>query len=173
MSNEQAPGMSGGNAVLVMGVSGSGKSTLAKTLAEAIDARFLDADDFHPPENVAKMSAGQPLTDEDRAGWLTKLNDELQAGVARGEILVLACSALKRDYRRQLRAGIVNFTTVFLDGAREVLEHRLQTRSAHFMPASLLDSQLATLERPNPDETVVIDFECPLEKAVESVRAQL
>lgn len=162
-----------GAVVLVMGVSACGKSTLGKALAESLGARFLDADDFHPKENVAKMSSGEPLTDDDRRGWLERLNAELKAGTARGETLVLACSALKADYRKTLRQGIASFTIVFLDGSRAILEARLHEREGHFMPASLLDSQLATLERPDPEASIRIDFECPVDEAVAKVRARL
>ena len=130
--------------VLVMGVSGSGKTTIGERLAARLGARFLDADDFHPPQNVAKMAAGVPLTDEDRSPWLTRLNEAL-----RGErSAVLACSALKEKYRKTLREGVADFRIVHLKGSYDFIHARLATRRHRYMPASLLASQFATLEPP-------------------------
>lgn len=127
--------------IIIAGVSGSGKSTVGKLLAERLGCEFADADDFHPPENIAKMKAGIPLDDADRAGWLDSLGQHL---LSRGNI-VLACSALKKIYRDRLRdlAGPLEFFVLSLD--RNLLMERVEARE-HFMPASLLDSQLATLE---------------------------
>jgi gluconokinase len=130
--------------VLVMGVSGSGKTTIGERLAATLGARFLDADDFHPPENVAKMAAGTPLTDEDRAPWLARLNEAL-----RGETnAVLACSALKENYRKTLREGLRDFRIVHLKGSYDFIHARLAARQHRYMPASLLQSQFAALEAP-------------------------
>lgn len=159
--------------LLVMGVSGSGKSTLARALAEALEGRYLDADDFHPPENVAKMSAGIPLTDGDREGWLATLNQMLRAGANRGELQVLACSALKHDYRVRLGEGISPVYTVFLHGSREQLEQRLSARTGHFMPVSLLDSQLIALEPPSGPNVIRVPLEWSVEDAVARVRQRL
>ncbi|PAW69176.1 MAG: hypothetical protein B9S38_10470 [Verrucomicrobiia bacterium Tous-C4TDCM] len=136
--------------IIIAGVSGSGKSTVGKLLAERLGCEFADADDYHPPENIAKMKAGIPLDDADRAGWLEALGDHL----ASRENIVLACSALKRIYRDRLRgmAGPLEFFVLSLD--KESLMQRLESRD-HFMPASLLDSQLATLELGN--DVKVID----------------
>jgi gluconokinase len=138
-----------------MGVSGSGKSTLGALLARELDCPFLEGDDFHDPRAVAKMGAGVPLDDDDRWPWLDRL------GLAVGEVLasrggvVAACSALRRGYRERLRAAIGAPTRfVLLDASRDELLRRLTDRSGHYMPVSLLDSQLATLERPDPDEAV-------------------
>ena len=136
--------------IIIAGVSGSGKSTVGKLLAERLGCEFADADDYHPPDNIAKMKAGIPLDDADRAGWLEALGDHL----ASRENIVLACSALKRIYRDRLRgmAGPLEFFVLSLD--KESLMQRLESRD-HFMPASLLDSQLATLELGN--DVKVID----------------
>ena len=127
--------------VVVMGVSGSGKSTVGRALAERMDWPFLDADDFHPAANVAKMRAGMPLTDDDRWPWLDRLAREMAAINDRSEDAVLACSALKQAYRDALaRAGDVRF--VFLKGDHATIAPRLAARAGHYMPASLLASQL-------------------------------
>ena len=127
--------------IVIAGVSGSGKTTIGKLVAEKLGCEFADADAFHPPENIAKMSAGVPLDDADRAGWLESLGGYL----AERESIVLACSALKKVYRDRLRelAGAVRFFVLTAD--RGVLEERLANRD-HFMPGSLLDSQLDALE---------------------------
>ena len=133
--------------VVVMGVSGSGKSTVGAALAHALGVRFVDGDALHPAGNVAKMAAGIPLDDADRAPWLDAIGTVLAAGP-----VVVACSALRRVYRDRLRAAAPSLELVFLDGNRELLASRMSVRPGHFMPASLLDSQLATLERPDADE---------------------
>lgn len=133
-----------------MGVSGSGKSTVGSRLAEELAVPFLDADDLHPPANVDKMAAGVPLTDDDRWPWLAKVGQALAA--ASGTGLVVACSALKRSYRDAIRALAPGTVFVHLTGSRELLSSRLGHREGHFMPASLLDSQLATLQPLEPDE---------------------
>ena len=129
--------------VLVMGVAGVGKTTIGEALAAARGWRFIDADDYHPPQNVAKMKAGIPLEDADRWPWLARLNrilkDEMRA--------VLACSALKESYRQRLAQGIAGFTTVYLHGDADLIRSRMQGRR-HFMPAALLESQFAALEPP-------------------------
>lgn len=144
-----------GLALIAMGVSGSGKSTLGALLAERLDCPFLEGDDFHDAHAVAKMRAGQPLIDEDRWPWLDRLGSAIgQALRSRGRV-VAACSALRRSYRERLRQAIdgpVSF--VLLDATPEELLRRLTQRSGHYMPASLLKSQLATLERPHGDEAV-------------------
>lgn len=133
-------------AIVVAGVSSSGKSTVGAAVAERLGVRFLDADDFHPPANVAKMAGGVPLTDDDRWPWLDRLNQELREAVQRGDTIVLACSALRVVYRERLAAGIPGFRLALLDGEPTLLAARAAARSHRYMPPSLLASQLATLE---------------------------
>ena len=135
--------------IVVMGVSGSGKSTVGEALAASLGVRFEDADALHPAANVAKMASGIALTDDDRMPWLALVGAELSAAP---DGLVIACSALKRVYREAILAAAPATRFVFLDGSRTLLESRVQHREGHFMPASLLDSQLATLEPLAPDE---------------------
>ena len=133
--------------VIVMGVSGAGKTTVGRALALRLGWEFIEGDDFHPPANVAAMAGGHPLTDADRAPWLAAIRTRIEQIMKAGDHAVIACSALKHAYRRVLAgqdSDAVRF--VQLDVPREVLEERLRHRHGHFMPASLLDSQLATLE---------------------------
>ncbi|MCR8726373.1 gluconokinase [Frigidibacter sp. ROC022] len=138
--------------ILVMGVSGSGKSTLARSLAEELGAVYLEGDRFHPPANVAHMKAGKPLTDEMRWGWLESLGRAAAEERAAGRQVVMTCSALKRSYRDLLRREAGPLAILFLHGEQDKLAARLRHRKTHYMPASLLPSQLATLEPPGPDE---------------------
>jgi len=137
---------------VVMGVCGSGKSLIGERFARALGLEFVEGDAYHPPENVARMSGGLPLTDEDRQVWLAAIAARLDAARRAGPGLVVSCSALKRSYREVLRAGRADVRFVYLDGTRALLEQRLAGRRGHFMPSSLLDSQLAILEPPAPDE---------------------
>ena len=134
--------------ILIMGVSGSGKTTVGELLGKQIGLPFYDGDDFHPAANVAKMAAGIPLTDADRAGWLATLATNLgQWGQTTGA--VVACSALKEAYRQTLQAGAGQpLHWVFLDGTPELLRSRIEGRQGHYMKANMLDSQLADLEKP-------------------------
>jgi len=132
--------------VVVMGVSGTGKSTIGRALAEALGIPFVEGDDLHPEVNRAKMAAGIPLTDDDRAPWLDAVAAELRRPV------VVACSALKRRYRDRLREAAPDLELVYLHGAAELLAARMEGREGHFMPTSLLWSQLDTLEEPGGDE---------------------
>lgn len=141
----------------VMGVSGSGKTTVGAALAQRLRLPYADADDFHPPENVAKMAAGIPLDDADRAPWLETIGAWLADHAARGG--VTSCSALRRRYRDVLRRGAPDQLFVHLDGTREVIARRVAGRPGHFMPVSLLDSQFATLEPLGDDENgLVLDL---------------
>ena len=143
---------------VIMGVSGCGKSTIGSALARRLAVPFLEGDAFHPDNNVAKMSAGVPLDDEDRAGWLQALAAEIRRARQQGKGLVLSCSALKRRYRDRLRrAGTLQF--VHLAGQRELIAERMQQRTDHYMPPSLLDSQLGILEPLQDDEAgMVLDI---------------
>ncbi|KAJ7163544.1 P-loop containing nucleoside triphosphate hydrolase protein [Mycena crocata] len=162
--------------IVVMGVSGTGKSTLGAALAAALQMPYVDGDDLHPAANVAKMAAGQPLTDADREPWLRTIRDtaehvvqeQAQKGKGKGPEekpgalgVVIACSALKRAYREILRGngGTVSALKtcfVFIQGSREVLMERMLNRAGHFMKASMLDSQLNTLENPEGEDGVVV-----------------
>jgi carbohydrate kinase (thermoresistant glucokinase family) len=153
--------------VLVMGVAGVGKTTIGEALAGALGARFIDADDYHPPENVAKMKAGIALEDADRLPWLQKLNRILKDE----EKAVLACSALKESYRQRLAQGIRDFKVVYLHGSAELIRARMETRRHRYMPPALLDSQLATLQPPT--NAIAIDVAAPLEESVAAIVARL
>ncbi|MCP2288624.1 gluconokinase [Nocardia amikacinitolerans] len=146
--------------VVVMGVSGSGKSTVGDRLARALRVEFAEGDDFHPPANLAKMTAGEPLTDADRAPWLDRVAAWLAEQSGRGG--VVSCSALKRGYRDRLRAAAPDVLFLHLTATREELARRMSTRRDHFMPPSLLDSQLAALEPLGTDERgIVVDATRP------------
>jgi gluconokinase len=134
--------------ILVMGVAGSGKTTIGQLLAVTLGWGFADADDFHPPANIAKMAAGLPLNDDDRAPWLAKLREYIDGCLARGESTVVTCSALKERYRHILVADPTQVKIVHLHGARELLWSRITSRVGHFMAPAMLDSQLAVLEPP-------------------------
>ena len=154
--------------LVVMGVSGCGKSTLGAALAARLGVAFVDADDLHPPANRAKMAAGVALTDADRWPWLDLVTGVLQDRAP----VVVACSALRRAYRDRLRrAGEVRF--LHLAAPREVIAARLAARQGHFMPASLLDSQYATLEPPGPDEAVSLDARLTPDVLLEQALARL
>ena len=155
---------------VVMGVSGSGKSLIGSRLAHALGLEFVEGDAYHSPENVARMSAGTPLTDEDRQAWLAAIARRLDAARRAGVGLVVSCSALKRSYRDVLRAGGADIQFVYLDGDRSLIEQRLAGRRGHFMPSSLLDSQFATLEPPSADEDAwVCDISQPPDAVVASL----
>lgn len=142
--------------VVVMGVSGAGKTTVARGISEATGLLFAEADEFHPAENVARMRAGVPLDDAARLPWLRELAGWMAARADEGRSTVLACSALRRSYRDVLRQGPPGVDFVHLDGSAEVIRDRMARRTGHFMPASLLESQLATLEPAEPDESVLV-----------------
>ncbi|MBW8285604.1 MAG: AAA family ATPase [Rhizobium sp.] len=155
-------------AIIVMGVSGCGKSSVGALLAERLDLAFIEGDVLHPKANVDKMARGTPLTDDDRWPWLDIIGAEMAASLARGEGIVVSCSALKKVYRDRLRAatgGVLRF--VYLHGSRNLLTERMGARTGHFMPPSLLDSQLATLEVPTGEPGVVtVDIDQSVEGIV-------
>lgn len=155
--------------VLLMGVSGAGKSTVGRALAGAIDARLVDADDFHPPANVAKMASGRPLDDTDREPWIDRLVVELQRAEAAGERVVLACSALRRRHRCQLVAAVDDAAVVHLHVTADELARRLSQRQDHFMPADLLQSQLDAIEPPEPPGAIVVDGDRPVDEVVADI----
>lgn len=141
--------------IVVMGVTASGKTSVGRAMAERLGFAFCDSDELHPPENVAKMSRGEPLNDADRAPWLARVGRRLAEAGSHGDGVVVACSALKRDYREQILAEAPDAVFVVLHGDRTLLGERMNGRSDHFMPVSLLDSQLETLEMPEGDEPAV------------------
>jgi len=149
--------------VLVMGVSGSGKNTIGEPLAQRLGWKFIDADDYHPPENVRKMAAGIPLQDEDRWPWLDRLNAELK----KEKRAVVACSALKEVYRRRLLAGVAPYLIVHLRGDFELVRRRVEQRRHRYMPASLLQSQFDTLEPPR--EALTVDISRDVDASLETI----
>jgi len=161
-------------ALVVMGVSGSGKSTIADKLAERLSWTYEDGDRFHPASNVAKMSAGHPLTDEDRWPWLQAIADEIDRLCMAGEHAVIACSALKRAYRDVLVHGRSDVRIVYLNGTQQLIAHRLAQRKGHFMPPGLLDSQFRTLQPPDASERpVTVSIDASVEAIVDDIVRQL
>lgn len=160
--------------VVMMGVSGTGKTTVGKALAKRLGWTFQDGDDFHPQANVAKMSSGRPLDDADRAPWLARIGAWISDQLAARRSGVIACSALKRTYRRDLSAGRPEVIVVFLKGSEPLIAARLERRRGHFMPAGLLASQFAALEPPTPDEKpIVVDIDQPVAAQVKDIVAGL
>ncbi|HEV2345030.1 MAG TPA: gluconokinase [Actinocrinis sp.] len=162
--------------LLVTGVSGSGKSTVGALLARRLGWAYAEADDFHPEENLAKMVAGQPLDDADRRPWLAGIGAWIDAASADGRPAVVSCSALKRAYRDQLRAGRPNVRLIYLDVDRRIIGARLAARRDHFFPAKLLDSQFADLEPPADDERphrVRITVDSQAEQIAEDLAASM
>ncbi|MFL9671156.1 gluconokinase [Variovorax sp. AB1(2024)] len=141
--------------LVLMGVSGCGKTTVAAILAGRLSWPFEEGDALHPPANIAKMEAGHPLTDEDRAPWLRKVADWVDERIAAGEHGLITCSALKRSYREVINRRGAGVVFVYLHGSRETIASRLMARHGHFMPPSLLDSQFADLEEPAEDEPAI------------------
>jgi gluconokinase len=153
--NRMGPENIGPPVVVVTGVAGSGKTTVGAMLAGTLGWTYAEADDFHPAANLAKMASGHPLNDEDRWPWLNAIGDWIDARRAAHEPAIVSCSGLKRSYRDLLRRGRPEVRIVFLAGSRELVARRLLARQGHFMKASMLDSQFAALEPPEPDEHVL------------------
>ena len=141
--------------IVVMGVSGSGKTHVGRWLGDAVGYEFVDGDDLHPPENITRMKSGQQLDDAARRPWLAAIVRRAETAVAKGDSLVVACSALKQSYRDQLRSIAVPVYFVFLEGSQSLIETRLENREGHFMPSKLLQSQFEDLQRPNGEKGVV------------------
>lgn len=167
-------GIGDGRLILVMmGPCGCGKTTVGAALAAQLSLPFIEGDDHHPANNRAKMASGEPLSDADRWPWLDLINTELQVQIATAGSVVLACSALKRIYRDHLRRVDPQSLFVLLNGSKELLQERLDAREGHFMPASLLESQLATLEMPDRDEwALVLDVAQKPAQMIEQIMAQ-
>lgn len=158
------------NALVVMGVSGCGKSSVGAAIVGRSGGRLIEGDSFHPEANIAKMSAGTPLDDQDRAGWLLRLGEEMRACIEYGQRPVLTCSALKLKYRETLRNAVPGLGFVFLELTREEAANRVAHRPGHFMPASLIDSQFATLEPPTGEAlTLPLDATVPIVELAQQV----
>jgi gluconokinase len=156
--------------LIVMGVTGAGKTTVGRLLAAELGWQFADADDFHPPANVEKMRHGIPLNDDDRQPWLERLRTEVDAWIAKGRKVILACSALKRSYRRQLEAGPqVRF--VYLKGSAALISERLRARHGHFADEKILAGQFADLEE--PEDAVTVDISRTPPEIVRQIRSKL
>ncbi len=160
--------------LLVIGVSGSGKSTIAKELARRLKLEFLEGDDFHSQEEIAKMASGHALTDQDRWPWLERIHAALESHVLTGKGTVVACSGLRKVYRQRLIGDIPGARLVYLKGSHDVIAARMHRRKNHFMPASLLDSQFETLEEPGPEENpIIVSVEGNEEDTIAAIEAGL
>jgi gluconokinase len=169
-----SPSIPATTSIVVMGVSGSGKTSAAQEITRQLGWTYIEGDDLHPPANVAKMAAGHPLDDDDRWPWLRRIAEVIGEHEAAGTSIIVTCSALKRVYRDLLRNGHPSVWFAHVDVPRGVLEQRLTARKGHYMPPSLLDSQLATLERLGEDEPgAVIDGDAPLSDTVAELLADL
>ncbi|OLC10292.1 MAG: hypothetical protein AUJ01_06585 [Acidobacteria bacterium 13_1_40CM_3_65_5] len=156
---------------VIMGVAGSGKTTIGAKLARALDVAFVEGDDLHPPENVRRMAAGIPLTDDDRRPWLIAIAHRLREARRAGTGLVVSCSALKRSYRDLLRSEAqADLQFVYLKGSRALIAERMTQRRGHFMPPALLDSQFASLDEPSPDEHAWV---CDIRRPPDAIVADL
>lgn len=157
--------------IVIMGVAGSGKTAVGRALAQALGFTFVDADDLHPPANIAKMAHHIPLDDADRAPWLATLKTRLAELQRTNTNVVLACSALKERFRSELRAGITHLQCIYLKTSAAVLKARLAKRTEHFMPADLLPSQFAALEEPH--DAIVVDGDEDVATIVAEIRERV
>lgn len=166
--------MAGIRPMVIMGVSGSGKTVLGQSLGKRLGIPFIDADDLHPASNKALMVAGIPLTDADRVPWLNVVAATIAKGVSENQPGVVACSALKRTYRDLLRTLVPDLLLIYIDGAAEVIARRLEDREHEYMPASLLASQIATLEQPEADEAYIrVPAELTVEESADLILGTL
>ena len=154
---------------VIIGVSGCGKTSVGQRLAARLNRPFYDGDDFHPPENVAKMASGQPLNDDDRYPWLAQLHNLIGEHLAQEETAVLACSALKKKCRDQLRAGNDGVHFIFLDGSFDLIWQRMSARADHYMKAGMLQSQFDALERPLSHEAIAIQIDRSIDEIVSEI----
>jgi len=160
--------------IVLMGVSGSGKSTIGAALSQRLGWPFRDADSFHPPANIAKMSSGVPLNDDDRWPWLAAIAQWIDARCAAGTPGIVSCSALKRAYRSRIVGGRESVRLVYLNGDMGLIAQRLQARRDHFMPPSLLESQFAALEEPGTDEQpLVVSIALSPQRVVDTIIERL
>ena len=160
-------------ALIFMGVSGCGKSTVAALVASKLGWPMIEGDDLHPPANIAKMTQGMPLNDDDRRPWLEAIAARIETWRKGGTQGIITCSSLRHAYRDILRAGNDNVRFVYLKGSYELLLDRMQHRKRHFMPASLLKSQFDTLEEPGPEEAITVSIDQPAEGIVDAVMGAL
>jgi gluconokinase len=157
-----------------MGVAGSGKSLIGAALAHSLEVDFIEGDELHSARNIKRMASGTPLNDKDREAWLRAIAKKVQKAKKAGTGLVVACSALKRSYRDVLRSAAPDIRFIFLSGPRELIAERLANRGGHFMPPSLLESQLATLEEPSPEEDAwVADITKSPEELIADIAARI
>src|SRR5204862_6970199 len=162
------------HSAVIMGVSGSGKPTIGRVLARRLGWLFLEGDALHPPENIAKMKAGHPLDDEDRAPWLAAVAARIDQWRDDGKCGVVACSALKRRYRDIIIGGRADVRLIYLEGSRALIGERLAQRRDHFMPASLLDSQFAAVEPPDPEaDAIMVSVDAPVDTVLAQLAAAL
>ena len=163
-----------GRSIIVMGVSGCGKSTIGEGIARKLHAKFIDGDDLHPKANIQKMANGIPLNDDDRAPWLERIRDAAYSIENKNEIGVIVCSALKKQYREQIREGNQHIQFVFLDGSKSLILNRMRARTGHFMRETMLDSQLETLERPTEEKDVItVSIDKSIQEIINEAAAHL
>lgn len=158
-----------GKCIIVMGVCASGKTTIGERLAQRLHAKFIDGDDLHPKANILKMARGEPLNDVDRQPWLERIRDAAFSIEYKGEVGVIVCSALKKQYRDKIREGNQHVQFLYLDGSYELILSRMRDRQGHFMKEAMVNSQFATLEVPNNEDNVAnVSIDAPIETVVDN-----